>query len=97
MNNKIKINISQIYTPFHEDRFNCTSFLQNNNNNNNNDKNALSRSNTYYGVITKTDAGEKVSVHDCAVVRLDTILSNSNAATKKDVQKENSRKKSTVV
>lgn len=39
-----------------------------------------------------------MSVHDYAVVRLDTILSNSNAATtKKDVQKENSKKKPTVV
>lgn len=42
--------------------------------------------------------GGEVSVHDYAVVRLDTILSNSNAATtKKDVQKENSKKKPTVV
>lgn len=62
------------------------------NNNNNNKKSALCRISHDGGVVViKNGCGIRggVSVY-VAVVRLDTILSNSNAATieKKDVQKK---------
>lgn len=68
------------------------SFPQNNNDNNNNNKNALCHIGyRMTGWLSKNGCGVRggVSVY-VAVVRLDTILSNSNAATtkKKDVQKE---------